>query len=96
MFKITEGRGFHITFANGYTASVQWGPGNYCNNYGGSFAHMQEAGENGSATADIAAWKGNSDMLPLPEPFSDYGDTVAGWQSPEQVLAFLTWVSSLP
>ena len=33
MFKITEGKGFHITFANGYTVSVQFGPDNYCDHY---------------------------------------------------------------
>jgi hypothetical protein len=33
MMKITAGKGFQITFANGYTVSVQWGPGNYCDNH---------------------------------------------------------------
>ena len=29
MFKITDGKGFHITFKNGVTVSVQFGYGNY-------------------------------------------------------------------
>ena len=33
MFSITGNRGFHMTFENGYTVSVQFGPGNYCDNY---------------------------------------------------------------
>lgn len=32
MFKITEGKGFHITFANGVCLSVQFGRGSYCEN----------------------------------------------------------------
>lgn len=32
MFRITDGRGFHVTFANGWTVSVQFGPYNYCSN----------------------------------------------------------------
>ena len=33
MFKITYNKGFHITFKNGCTVSVQFGKGNYCSNY---------------------------------------------------------------
>jgi len=32
MFKATENKGFQITFNNGYTISVQFGKGNYCDN----------------------------------------------------------------
>ena len=32
MSTITEGHGFHMKFANGWTISVQWGPWNYCDN----------------------------------------------------------------
>lgn len=30
MFKITHGRGIHLTFENGYTVSAQWGYDNFC------------------------------------------------------------------
>lgn len=33
MFRITRGKGFHVSFPNGYTVSVQFGPGNYCDHY---------------------------------------------------------------
>lgn len=36
-FKSTRGKGFHMTFDNGCTISVQFGPGNYCDNYDLSF-----------------------------------------------------------
>lgn len=32
-FNSTSNKGFNMTFANGITASVQWGTGNYCDNY---------------------------------------------------------------
>ena len=32
MFTITDGKGFRIKFANGWSISVQWGPWNYCDN----------------------------------------------------------------
>lgn len=31
MFRSTENKGFQLTFANGWTISVQFGKGNYCN-----------------------------------------------------------------
>jgi len=34
MFRITQGKGFFMTFENGYTLSVQFGYGNYCANRG--------------------------------------------------------------
>jgi hypothetical protein len=33
MFKIIRGSGFHITFENGVTVSVQFSRGSYCNKY---------------------------------------------------------------
>lgn len=33
MFASTENKGFHMTFANGYTISCQFGARNYCDNY---------------------------------------------------------------
>ena len=32
-FMSTDRKGFHMIFSNGLTASVQWGFGNYCDNY---------------------------------------------------------------
>ena len=67
MFKITEGKGFHMTFANGWTVSVQWGSGNYCPNYSvrpsewttSAYGEMQrKLGEVGSPVAEAGWWKG--------------------------------------
>ena len=32
-FKVTGGKGFHLTFENGVTISTQFGGGNYCDNH---------------------------------------------------------------
>lgn len=50
MFGITQNKGFHITFSNGNTISVQFGAGNYCEN--------QES-------AEIAIWNENDDWAYL-------------------------------
>ena len=95
-FNNTQGKGVGITFANGWTASIQWGRGNYCDNY--------DKGEHGipaprSGTAEIAAihddgtWYSFADKRPDDVPGKTH---VEGWQTPEQVLAFLNIVAALP
>jgi len=61
-FGITDSKGFHLTFKNGWTISVQFGYGNYSDNYNGTGDHadMREVnrvcGERGSTTAEVAVW----------------------------------------
>ena len=58
MLRITSGRGFQLKFANGWTASVQFGTMNYCDNKQTSpYSETSDvqAGENGCANAEIAA-----------------------------------------
>lgn len=98
MIRITQGRGFQLTFANGWTASVQFGPGNYCQNrdmdINASPNDYREsnrlAGERGSMDAEIAAWPDGGTLV------SFGGDTVEGWVPADQVAAFLMFVSRLP
>ena len=61
-FAITEGKGFQITFDNGILVSVQFGSGNYCENY---FKHLEPNWFYGkerqeriwsSKDAEIAVW----------------------------------------
>jgi len=55
-FKATENEwhnGFHITFKNGYTISVQFGKGNYS--------------DKGETTAEIAAWGPDGEWMILGE-----------------------------
>jgi hypothetical protein len=91
-FKITRQHGFHITFDNGYTVSVQFGPGNYCDNYNMRIgSEDQIAGEKGSSDAEVAVWAKDGKLLA--HPFFD-GDTVGGRFSPKQVLDLLNWAEA--
>ena len=88
-FHITDAKGFHITFENGWTVSVQFGPGNYSGNYDRSF--RAEGPLPPSHTAEVAAWPNGGDMIALGD-----GDSVAGWQTPAQVLALLNDIAARP
>lgn len=94
MFKITGNKGFHITFENGYTVSVQFGPGNYCDNYDMSFENDSVKGIKGvkgieSSTAECAVWGSDGAML----GFDDWGDTVSNRSTPADLLELLNWAA---
>ena len=90
-FTITGGRGFHITFENGFTVSVQFGPGNYCEHYDGDIlaftSHPPRLLE--SIDAEIAVWGPDGNLIKMP----GWGDTVNGRQSPKDVLELLNWAA---
>lgn len=88
MFRITRGKGFHITFANGWTISVQFGNGNYCDNYDFRGTSV-ESGEKGSSDAEVATISPSGDLFPC--PLFESGDTVEGQCSPEKVAALIAW-----
>jgi len=92
-FRITGAKGFHITFENGFTVSVQFGRGNYADNYNLSEEQLAELGDVHSSTAEVAAWSssaGDRDWLNL-------GDhEVLAQQSPAEVLAILNKIAALP
>lgn len=93
-FKITLGRGFHVGFVNGWTVSVQFGPGNYCEHYDRDIGHDDATcGKEGSFDAETACWGPSGGLVVV--PWCD-GDTVQWRQSPEQVLRLLNWAASQP
>lgn len=81
--KITNGSGIHLTFENGWTASVQIGPGTYSDNYNASFIPL-EGRRFESSTVEVARFKPDGGM----ERF-DNDDTVMGRLSIAELLAFL-------
>ena len=90
-FRITGGKGFHLTFANGYTVSVQFGPGNYCDNYDRRIGHDEvESAEEGSRTAECAVWGPNGGMI----EYGDWGNTVSNRSNPADVLELLNWAAA--
>ncbi len=90
MVRITNGKGFQMTFANGWTVSVQWGVGNYADHYNTTW-HVDAdgvCGVTGSATAEIAAWD-------VEGTWYDFGgDTVKGYVSMDEIAAFIHKVSN--
>ncbi len=92
MFKITDGKGFHITFENGWTASVQFGSGNYCDNRDEEISRdgYVRAGKRGSKTAEIAAWPKESGLYDF-----GWGDTVKGYCEPDEVVVWLATVAAM-
>ena len=96
MLRITHGRGFALVFANGWTVSIQFGPGNYCENRNADYNQSATVGEKGSRDAEIAAWPGPSngrDTMPM---VSFGGDTVKGYCNADEVAAFIALVAGLP
>lgn len=91
-FVSTMRKGFHITFENGFTASVQWGAGNYCDNHFPKDMDFTFSKDAESNTAEVAVVCGSSFLNVndfLPEDCSSHDDMVAGYLTPEQVVDFL-------
>lgn len=79
MFKITDSKGFQMTFANGITVSVQFGEGNYCEN-----RNKENVSDISCENAEIWAWY--ADGTPVFE-------NPLGWQTPDEVAAFIKEMS---
>ena len=82
MLKSTQNKGFHLTFENGLTISVQFGRGNYCanrwNDNGRDFTECEDA--------EIAIWddRGNEYLFG--------NDTVKGYVSADEVAQYISRV----
>ena len=94
--RITQGKGFQMTFANGFTASVQFGWQNYCENRNvnrqGFNPHTYESDPATECeNAEVAFWYDGGELRSLPE----WSDTVRGWLSADEVLEFLNTVADM-
>jgi hypothetical protein len=78
-FKTNAQRGFWLTFKNGWTVSVQFGPGAYGSNYDEPFEGRNERGYE-AATAEVWAWDASGKSVP---------DEPLGWQTTDQLAAFI-------
>jgi len=93
MFSIVFNKGFHVEFENGYSVSVQFGGGNYCENRwllgGGDYNLGDSVPE--SKTAETAL------MVGPDNDFVEYkGREVQGYQNAKDVLELLVYAESLP
>ena len=96
MFEITKGKGFKMTFANGYTISVQFGSMNYCSNRLSDLSVLPYLAEVSKvihccATAEVAVWSEDGKWA-TKEFFSDLNDNVAGYITPDEVAAVIAQV----
>ena len=91
--------GFHMTFPNGLTVSVQWGAGTYCDNHFPKDMDFTFSKDAESDTAEVAVIDSHGDLID-PQRFFGYeigGDgTVAGYLDPSQVVELLTNVRDWP
>ena len=96
-FAITRGTGFHMTFANGITISVQFGPGLHADHY---FHNplFSTPSEWSSETAEVAAWDSTGAFLAidsfLPQ-FSQFtqDNVVLDFLSTDQVAEIISILS---
>ena len=86
VFKITEGKGFQMTFQNGWTVSVQFGAGNYCEN---NMMSVSNTPKGHSKDAEIAAWDKDGNWHTF-----EYDD-VKGYCSADEAADFITKIKSL-
>ena len=89
MIRSTSNKGFSLTFENGWTISVQFGYGNYCDNKhhpdGWDFSKKQEVTQ--SSDAEIAIWDANGEW------YNFGSDTVKGYCSANEVAEWIEKVS---
>ena len=94
-FSNSEGRGFHLTFDNGWTISVQFSGGHYCDNKEKHWSWARERAMDNmpvhSSNAEIAVWSNR---------ISDSGliwlenDTVRGYTTADEVAQVIHKVST--
>ena len=84
MLRITRGSGFHITFSNGWSISVQWSRGNYCSNMR-PVRDLQEPEPTECTDAEIAIWDNNGDWYEFEH------DQVLGHVLPDDVAAWIAF-----
>ena len=90
MLDITRGVGFRMTFANGYTLSVQFGAGHYCGNRNMPFGAPPDAdGFHSCPNAEVAVLTPTGKFMKLGE-----NDDVIGYQTANDIAALIATVSA--
>lgn len=89
-FRITDHKGFRITFANGWEVSVQFGAFNYADHYDSFDSEAARKAEFwSSATAETALI--NPDGKFVNFPLGTEGNEVQGYCSPEHVADLIAY-----
>ena len=77
-----------MTFSNGWTISVQNGPGLYNDNRDKSFTAPSPSGGWESSNAEVAIWQKGEDMIRLRND-----ENVLGWTSPDLIGKLMGYLS---
>lgn len=94
-FKITGGKGFHMTFPNDVTVSVQFGPCSYCEHYDDDMMKWVLSKGKGtieSKDAEVAIFM--KDGTWLSHEYDKNSNEVIGYQSIEEVWEILKWAKN--
>ena len=89
-FVATRNKGYAMTFDNGFTISVQWGTGNYCEkkNLGADSDEEMKTPRWESTSAEIAVFS-DTGIVPVGD-----SDDVIGWCSADEVAKVIAIVQS--
>jgi len=95
-FKAFAAEGFQVTFDNGYTVSVMFGAGYYCehkyNDQIERFNNRVKVGhQHKSAEAEVAVF--NRDGFVTGFPGCPENDRFRGWVTTNDVLAIMNWAA---
>jgi hypothetical protein len=96
MFKTFAKKGFQVSFDNGFTVSVMFGAGNYCEH---RFSDMELGGtvnmwsEHNSVSAEIAVIGPDGEFV-TGFPGCPEGNQVRGWVEPDEMLEVMNWAAS--
>lgn len=99
-FESTMRKGFHMTFENGLTISVQWGAGNYCDNYFPKDRDFTCSKDASSRTAEVAVFDSSDEFID-PQKFMEESiikgdEQVVGYLTADQVAQIIYNVSKYP
>ena len=90
-FQTTRQKGVAIALPNGWTVSVQWGPGNLCENMDQLHSDIPWQ----SPTAEVAIWCDHAGYNPKTGELCGKFGGVEGWVSPERFAEILAAVAKL-
>ena len=100
MMKITQNKGFQMTFDNGLTISCQMGHSNYCNNRDFSKGFQAEMDQpiTQCENCEVAIWNEHDEWI-TGKIFTEIGmesteDMVAGWVDTMTVAKLIAYVST--
>ena len=102
MFTVGQNKGWMLALNNGWTVSVQFGGGNYCDRrdaaHDASYTNGRQSGTWDSGTAEVAAWATHGVGG---DHWYNFGSndgyvSVRGYQTVEQVLDFINGIRALP